>query len=178
MAKKKKERNNLTVLSIKVGNEEVAFGIPLFTAGQVHNIEKYLTIDVTNLVGELVTTPVIMNRLGSLVAEAEDATRRMRLDREIWKAKESTKFRKEHGKVSIAEMDAHLITHKIYKIKNNRYLDAQRDEKNMNSLYWSFKEKQENLKKLSLTLQQGDLDAETIELALHRMKNIEYVRSE
>jgi len=121
----------------------------------------------------------IMNRLGGLVAEAEDETRRTKMNLETMRAKMAESFRsvktREGKKPTVQEVDDHLLLHPVCKKKQERYFEAMKTEKYINSIYWSFKEKQENLKKLSLTLQQGDLNSETIQAAMRNMRSVEFI---
>jgi hypothetical protein len=128
-------------------------------------------IDLTNLVGEIVTFPVILNRLGIVLAKAEEQLSNAKLDLEIYEAKTKEDLRSRHLKSTvdakgnekikeptIPELENHFRMtpgFKIYSLKVSK-LEMKRDI--IKSLYWSAREKSENIKRISATLTRDDLD--------------------
>lgn len=174
-----------STFSIEVGDKTLRFKLPLFSdkgENSFENVEKtILSTDLNNLVGELIVAPIIMNRLGVLQAEAEEQVREQKFNYEVWEAKTINEFREAAAdsgekKPTGPECVDHILTHKLRAVKQRKLNNALKTQSYINSLYWSFKEKQENLKKLSLTLQQGDLDDFTMSRAIERLEYVTKIR--
>ena len=146
------------------------------------DVDEILKIDYSNIMGEVLTFPVILNKLGILLAEIEDSLRRQNFDYE----KTEAELKKERAKafdrafqnfkkgginnptVSQCEksaMDDNLVLEKEQESKFVRLklLDVQRDRDYINSLYWSAKSKDDKLNKLSEKLRPDDFNKEIIE---------------
>ena len=59
------------------------------------DIDSLLKIDYSNIIGELITFPVIVNRFGNLLAEAESRVAEMKLNLEVFEAKTKERLRGE-----------------------------------------------------------------------------------
>lgn len=59
------------------------------------DIDSLLKIDYSNLIGELITFPVIVNRFGQLLAEAESQVSEAKLNLEVFEAKTKERLRSE-----------------------------------------------------------------------------------
>src|SRR5574344_279224 len=59
------------------------------------DIDELLTIDYSNLIGEMVTFPIIVNRIGLLLADAESKLSETKLNRDVMEAKVKERLRKE-----------------------------------------------------------------------------------
>ena len=59
------------------------------------DIDSLLKIDYSNIIGELVTFPVIVNRFGNLLAEAESKVSESKLNLEVFEAKTKERLRNE-----------------------------------------------------------------------------------
>ena len=55
------------------------------------DVEEFLKIDYSNLVGELVTFPIIENRIGIMLADAESKVNETKLNRDILEANAGVK---------------------------------------------------------------------------------------
>ena len=55
-------------------------------------VEDFLKIDYSNLVGELVTFPIIENRIGLMLADAESKVSEIKLNRDILESKLKEKY--------------------------------------------------------------------------------------
>lgn len=133
------------------------------------DIDSLLKIDYSNLIGELVTFPVIVNRFGQLLAEAESQVAEAKLNLEVFEAKTKERLRAElaaenNGKAPTVEaLNNAVVVNKAYQAIRKKLIECQKTRDYMNSVFWSAKDKSEKLDKLSLTVQQGDIPDSAIE---------------
>ena len=132
------------------------------------DIDSLLKIDYSNLIGELITFPVIVNRFGQLLAEAESQVALAKLNLEVTEAKlkESmrVKLADRNGKApSVDAVNSAVTLEKAYQAMRRNLIERQKTRDYINSIFWSAKDKSEKLDKLSLTIQPNDLPDSVIE---------------
>ena len=132
------------------------------------DVDSLLKIDYSNLIGEMITFPVIVNRFGQLLAEAENQVALAKLNLEVTEAKlkESLRIKlaDRNGKApSVDAVNTAVLLEKGYQAMRRSYLEKQKTRDYMNSIFWSAKDKSEKLDKLSLTVQQGDIADSVLE---------------
>lgn len=131
------------------------------------NVDDILRIDYSNLIGEILTFPVILNRIMNLKAEMQEIVNQSESDLKAFEAELSEKKRNllaQHGgKTTIAEVenavrqDKSMIEKKrqhFARIKNLDYLDA---------LYWSAQSKSKLLEKISDKIRPSEFEGELME---------------
>lgn len=127
------------------------------------DIDSLLKIDYSNLIGELITFPVIVNRFGKLLAEAESQVSERKLSLEVFEAKAKERLRislseQNGGKnPTVENLNNSLISDKTYRIFREKLIEAQKTRDYVNSIFWSAKDKSEKLNKLSLTVNSGSI---------------------
>lgn len=133
------------------------------------DIDALLKIDYSNLIGELVTFPVILNRFGIMLAEAESQVAEVKLNVDVYEAKTKERLRGElaeqnNGKAPTVEaLNNAVVSNKAYQTMKRRYFEAVKTRDYINSVFWAAKDKSEKLNKLSLSIQPGDLPDSVIE---------------
>lgn len=132
------------------------------------DIDSLLKIDYSNLIGEMITFPVIVNRFGQLLAEAENQVALAKLNLEVTEAKlkESLRIKlaDRNGKApSVDAVNTAVLLEKAYQAMRRSFLEKQKTRDYMNSIFWSAKDKSEKLDKLSLTVQPTDIADSVIE---------------
>lgn len=133
------------------------------------DIDSLLKIDYSNLIGELVTFPVILNRFGILLAEAESQVAETKLNMDVYEAKTKEKLRIElaeqnNGKAPTVEaLNNAVASNKAYQAMKRKYIEVVKTRDYINSIFWAVKDKSEKLNKLSLSIQPGDLSDSVIE---------------
>ncbi len=133
------------------------------------DIDSLLKIDYSNLIGELVTFPVILNRFGILLAEAESQVAETKLNMDVYEAKTKEKLRIElaeqnNGKAPTVEaLNNAVVSNKAYQAMKRKYIEVVKTRDYINSIFWAVKDKSEKLNKLSLSIQPGDLSDSVIE---------------
>lgn len=133
------------------------------------DIDSLLNIDYSNLIGELVTFPVILNRFGILLAEAESQVAETKLNMDVYEAKTKERLRIElaeqnNGKAPTVEaLNNAVVSNKAYQAMKRKYIEVVKTRDYINSIFWAVKDKSEKLNKLSLSIQPGDLSDSVIE---------------
>ncbi len=145
------------------------------------DVDSLLKIDYSNIIGELITFPVIVNRFGNLLAEAESQVSEVKLNLEVFEAKTKEKLRLElaeqnGGKNPTVEaLNNAVIANKAYQVLRKKFIEVQKTRDYINSIFWSAKDKSAKLDKLSLTISSGDLADSVIE---GRINNVLIKRTE
>lgn len=133
------------------------------------DIDSLLKIDYSNLIGEMITFPVIVNRFGQLLAEAESQVAETKLNLEIYEAKTKEKLRLElteqnNGKSpTVDALNNAMISGKVYQVMKKKVNEVIKTRDYINSIFWSAKDKSNKLDKLSMSIQIGDLTESVIQ---------------
>lgn len=132
------------------------------------DIDDLLKIDYNNLIGEMITFPVIVNRFGVLLAEAESRVAEMKLNLEVLEAKTKERIRLElteqNGKSPTVEaLNNAVLMNPAYQAMKKKFIDIQKTRDYINSAFWSAKDKSSKLDKLSLTITSDDISDTQIE---------------
>ena len=114
------------------------------------DVDSLLKIDYGNLLGELVTFPVVVNRFGTMLADAENS-------------------------LAVDALNSMLTLDKGYQQMKKQYFEKQKMRDYINSIFWSAKAKDDKLSKLSLTLQESDIADSVLE---GRVNNVTIKRGE
>jgi len=150
--------NNQINKLVKVGNLEVALQVSEFDFSRI-DFEKVLKIDFSQLLAEVCTISLLMNRVGVLLAEANKELALAKLNKEIEEAKIRKKIKRRmisaDEKPTVQGVEDALLMDSDYKKINEDYLMYVEGFEQLTSIYWSIKSKDEKLNKLSLTLEKG-----------------------
>jgi len=166
----------MTNLVFTVGDKMIKFKVSDFQDDL--DIDTLLKIDYGNLVAELITAPVVMNKMGILAAEMSNELRLAKLNFEIRKAKVQQQIREDlseeddKGKVkkpTVAEVEDGLLMNKVFQKYQRDYFEAQKQKDYIDSIYTAIRDKSEKLNKLSLTLRSGDINEELIQKQLNNV---------
>lgn len=160
-------------LEIKLGEREIFMKVNLFEGEEEIDIDKILKVDIMNLTAEILTFPVILNKLGISLAEKQNQLKEKRLAFEIWQSQESQKIKKtwsedknrpivRGGKYTNDDVSDYIVSHKLYKVYKQSINKVEKEVEIMNSIYWAAKDKSDKLQKLSLILKSDDIDLDNI----------------
>lgn len=133
------------------------------------DVDSLLKIDYSNIIGELVTFPVIVNRFGNLLAEAESKVAEAKLNLEVFEAKTKERLRNELAEANggknptVEALNNAVLMNKAYQTLRKQFIEVQKTRDYINSIFWSAKDKSGKLDKLSLTIQNGDIPDSVIE---------------
>ena len=152
---------------IKVG--ETTYKLLFDDFDEDMDIDSLLKIDYSNIIGELVTFPVIVNRFGILLAEAESKVSESKLNLEVFEAKTKERLRNELAEANggknptVEALNNALLMNKAYQSLRRQFIEIQKTRDYVNSIFWSAKDKTSKIEKLSLTVQNGDIPDSVIE---------------
>lgn len=133
------------------------------------DIDSLLRIDYSNLLGEMVTFPTIVAKLGNMLAEAESQVNEKKLNLDVQEAK-----LKEECKIKLAEqnngknptidaLNAAVILDKRYQAFKKSLINAQKTRDYMLTAYLAAKDKSEKINKVFFQAKPGDIPEEIIE---------------
>lgn len=137
------------------------------------DLDKLLKIDYGNLVAELITSPVILNKMGILNAEVENELRLAKMNFKAREARLRAKTRdrliEDNKKTTINEVEDALLRDKIYQKYQKEYIEAERNRDYMMSIYMAVRDKSDKLNRLSMSLKSGDIDEQLIQKQLNSL---------
>lgn len=129
-----------------------------------------------NIIGEILTFPVVMNRIGNLKAEMEQALSETKLDFAIFEASQQEKKRKELtfntadskgnpkvDKPTKDEVENAVLISPEYKVKKKNLIEVQKNLGYIESLYWAAKDKSVKLDTLSAKMKPEEFEKEILE---------------
>lgn len=132
------------------------------------NSEDLIKIDYSNLIGELLTFSVIINRLGNLRAEVEELWNLYKLESEILKAELENHYRiflkKQLGKDPYQpQIDAKVRQDQgLIKQKKEEYR-IQKEFGYVDSLYWAAKSKDDKLNAITKKINPEEFEQDILE---------------
>lgn len=131
------------------------------------DIEELTSIQHHNIMGELLTISVALNRVGLLKAEAEREVSLKKLDLSIYEAQLSDEIRNEANtkgsKITIAEVASTVLQHKTFQKKKRMLIEAEKGYSYMESIYFAVKDKSRKLDALSSRLIPQEHEKEIVE---------------
>lgn len=140
------------------------------------NTEELLQIDYSNILGDIITFPVLHNRIGLLKADIESIVATSKFNLEIYaaqlqeiKRKDLTTFKvdskgvKTPSKPTVQEVENAVLLDEGYQLKKKSYIRRQRDLAYIESLYWSAKDKSDKLNRISEKLRPEEFSSEILE---------------
>jgi len=160
-------------LKFTMGDNVIQFKLDDFEDNM--DIDKLLKIDYSNLMAELITFPVVVNRFGLLAAEMDGLVQESKLDLSIYEAKAKERIRNafdaddERKRYTIAEVDDALTMDKIWQKKKQKFNRVTKEKEFMYTIYQSAKDKSHKLDKLSMTLKFGDMDDQILQSQLNKV---------
>lgn len=129
-----------------------------------------------NIIGEILTWPVVMNRVGNLKADMEQVVAETKLDFEIFQANWQEKKRKELtvnildskgnpkvDKPTKDEVENAVLISPEFKVKKQHLIEMQRNLGYVEALYWAAKDKSDKLNTFSAKLKPEEFEKEILE---------------
>lgn len=131
------------------------------------DIDRLLEINHSNIYGEAVTIPVLLNTAGILRAESESVVSEKKLELDIFEAELKQRFRKEAvvtgQKTTEASLDEMTLQDPGFQIKSRNLILAQKNHAIVESLWWGAKSKDTKLNNLIKSVTPAELYNELIE---------------
>jgi hypothetical protein len=142
--------------------------------------DDLLKIDYSNIMGEILTFPVLLNRIGSLRAEAMDMVANAKMDFAIFEAQLKEEKRRNGVKtqtdakgvekavrLTADEVEGAVLTDPRWKVKKLDLLAREKNFQYIDSLYWAAKSKDDKLNKLSHSLKPEEFEQDILEGAVN-----------
>lgn len=138
--------------------------------------EELLQVDINNVIGDIITFPVLFNRIGIIKAEIDNLLREIQLDFDVFQAQKRQELRKslvhqmEDGKgkpktkyPTIDEVEDALMRSPEYKVKRTALNAVKKEVDIIDALYWSAKSKDKKLDAISAKIKPEEFEKEIIE---------------
>ncbi len=131
------------------------------------DIEDLLQVDANAVVADMVTFPVIFNRIALIKAEIDGLLRETQLDCSIFEAGLYKKHKKAMltlgEKATEGAIDTAVKLDPDYKIKKLQVINVQRHADIIDGLYWSAKSKDKKLDAISAKIKPEEFENEILE---------------
>jgi|GEM_PF-1385207 len=166
---------------VEFGDKLVALYITSFDTDI--DMDEILKIDYGNIIGEVLTFPVIVNRIGTLRAEMENVMSEQKFDLEVYGAQLSEMFRKNKAKTetdsggnkkvkvpTVQELENLVLLDEGFQLRQKRVLRIIKDYQIVDSLYWAAKDKSKKLDFCSNSLKPEDFENEIVNDTINGVK--------
>jgi|SRR5690606_4921982 len=165
------ERDDIKVIHLK--NKTVVLKLEDFS-GEI-DVEELLQVDYNNIIGDIITFPVLFNRIARLKAEAESLLEEIKFDFDKWEAEQYSLYEKQltrevtNSRSTKTEVPTKtqvmtaLIQTKEYRVKRFQVIDASRALGIIDALYQSAKSKDKKLDSISMKLQPQEFENKILE---------------
>jgi hypothetical protein len=163
---------------IELENKVVVLSINPFDADL--DVDELTKIHYHNILGEVLTCSVLLNRVGNLLAEVNANLSESKLDFEIFSAQMQEEKRKtltftdvdskgneKVSKPTVAEVENSVTRTPQYKVKKKNIIRLQKEVDYVNSLYWAVKDKCEKVNKLTEKIRPEDFENEILEESIN-----------
>ncbi len=133
---------------------------PLYLHEDGIDLNKLLFIDYANLAAEIATFTIPFASVGFMLSDLKKETKKAELNLKIFKSKFKKDYRAEMTEYKLkftTEMpDDEVRSTPQYKIENLKHINALHRESDMDTLYWSMKEKSQTLQNLAKSYDQRE----------------------
>jgi len=131
------------------------------------DVDQLTKIDYGNLYGEQVTSAVLLNKVGTLRAEAENIYEHKKIEFSIFEADLARMKRqnaKDNGyKLTEKNLEQEIILDPAWKIQKRNLVNAKRDLDFVESLYWSVQSKDRKLNSMMKGVTPEEFENEIVE---------------
>lgn len=136
------------------------------------DVEDLLSIHYGNIIGEILTFPVALNRIATLKVEAENFYKVEEFDLKVFQSKKEVAIRRSLIAAGIVKPTVQHIENMLYQdaeflAKSQSVMQTHKYLRHLEELHWSMVSKDRKLDKLSDKLQSSDLEKEIIEGSLN-----------
>lgn len=130
--------------------------------------DELLRIDYANILGEVLTFPLIFNRIGNLRAEAAEILAISKVDFDIFEAQLVAEYQKKlqaktEKRITNKDIDSSIYTDARWGIKKKELILKEKNYNIIDALYWGAKSKDTKLDKISEKIKPEEFEKELIE---------------
>lgn len=155
---------------IEIGDKVLTLQIRDFGSSEI-DIEDLLQIDMNAILEDIITFPVIFNRIANIKAEVDDLLRQVVFDMHVFEGQLFEKHRgliiKEGGKVTDKSIEAAVKRDPEYKIKKYQVFRVQKQADILDGLYWSAKSKDKKLDSISTKVKPEEFEKEILDKTIN-----------
>jgi hypothetical protein len=131
------------------------------------NVDDFTKIHYENIVGEIATMPVLMNRIGLLKAQVDNRLSEEKLENQIHEAGLRKLFKSEMltkgQKYNLQDVDDAVETDAAWINRKRKIIRFENDCKVIESIYWALKSKDDKLNNIKNNLTPKEFENEIIE---------------
>ena len=130
-------------------------------------IDDMLKIDYGNIMGEILTWPLMYNRISNLRAEQENIVSQVKMDTDIFEAQLMEEHRKRltgsGNKFTVGEVESAVKLDARYAVKKRHFFQVQKNFAYLDALYWSAQSKDQKLNKMIDKMRPEEFEKELLE---------------
>jgi hypothetical protein len=162
------------VIKVPFATKIVSLKIGIFDTDV--DVDDLLKIDYANMMGEILTFPVLLNRIGSLRAESMDMVAQAKMGFSIFEAQlkeekrrngvrtqADTKGVEKQVRLTADEVEGAMLMDPRWKAKRQELLGTEKNFQYIDSLYWAAKSKDDKLNKLTHSLKPEEFEQTILE---------------
>ena len=166
------------VIEINLKNKIVLLKIDNFD-GEI-DMDDLLKIDYSNILGEVLTFPVLMNRIGILRADMQNVLSAEEFDLKVYAAKIGEMLRKNLSKSetdaggnkkvkqpTVQQLENEVLLDEGYILRQKKLFRIRKEFEYLDSLYWSAKDKSKKLDYCSGSIKPEDFENEILEASIN-----------
>lgn len=158
---------------INLRTRTIVLDIKDFGKGEIP-VEDLLQVDYQNILGDIITFPVIFNRITNIKAEMDNYLREEAFDLKAFEAQLYEEHKKRligaGEKATEAAVDMAIKRDPNYKIKQFAFMKLQRQADVLDGLYWSAKMKGKMLESISTKIKPEDFEKEILVDTINSVK--------
>lgn len=134
------------------------------------NLDSIIGIDASNILGELLVVPVLLNKLGIIAAEATNELERKDFDLSVLEAQLADQYRKDNSekKPTVKEIEGFVIKNSLYKERKAAVLELKKLNKVVDAAYRACMSKDNKLNRLASSIKPEEFEHELIVNSLNK----------
>lgn len=158
------------VTVIEIGKKVLRLEIRDFGSSDI-DLEDLLQVQLNDIIEDIITFPVIFNRVAVLKAEVDDLLRQTQFDFHLLEAQLYEKHKKLllgiDGKAPVKDTEAAVIRDPAYAVKKKDVFKVQKQADILDGLYWAAKSKDQKLNAISAKLKPEEFEKEILDKVIN-----------
>lgn len=158
------ENDNRVIINLRT--KTLVLDIQDFGSSNV-DIEDMLQVDYANIIGDIITFPVVFNRIANIKAQMDNILREVTFDMKAFEAQLYEEHKKRligaGEKATENAIDMAIKRDPKYKVKQYELFSIQRQADVLDGLYWSAKMKGKMLESISNKISPEDFEKDILE---------------
>jgi hypothetical protein len=132
-------------------------------------LEQLLKIDYSNIIGEMVTFPIVVAKLGNMLADAESKVSEKKLNLDVLEAKLKEEYRLQYAEQNngknptVDALNSSVLLDKRYQVFNKNLITAKKVRDYLLTIYLAAKDKSEKINRVFYQAHPNDIPDGVIE---------------